>query len=69
MASKARSSGLSADTPQQLIPLIMWPQTGVPASDMSEVGGVRLPMGPAFGPVLRRSTSVEKVRMSDPPHA
>ena len=35
----------------------------------SEVGGVRLPMGPAFGPVSRRSTSVEKVRMSDLLHA
>ena len=51
------------------IPSICGPRPVSRPPTMSEVGGVRLPMGPAFGPVSRRSTSVEKVRMSDLPHA
>ena len=38
-------------------------------STMSEVGGVRLPMGPAFGPVFGRSASAEQVRFPPSNHA
>ena len=58
-----RIPALSATPPAALNPSLSGPRPVSRPPTTSEVGGVRLPMGPAFGPVFGRSASAEQVRI------